>query len=343
MDKLTEALGYTPRKIAVFRAIKLGDLLCAIPAFRALRQAFPKAHIALIGLPWAEEFVGCYSQYFDEFVSFPGWPGLPEQPLNPDRTVTFLQAMQSRQWDVVLQLQGNGTLVNAMLHLFNAPVIAGYYLPDQRSERWVAKTGLYMPYPINTHEVLRHVWLIEFLGIAPRGYELEFSLTEADRCEARRLLHQIGAEPKPFICLHAGGISGRRWPEHQFAAVADVLAEQGYTIVLTGTASEQAIVETVQMAMKYPSVSIVGKTSLRQLAAVVKEAALLVSNDTGVAHLAVACQTPSIVIFTSADPAEWGALDQSRHRAVREDDQDCYQQAVAAATDLLMTTLANTA
>lgn len=331
MDKLTEALGYSPRKIAVFRAIKVGDLLCAIPAFRALRQAFPKAHIALISLPWAAEFVGCYPHYVDEFISFPGWPGLPEQPLNPDRTVTFLQEMQSRQWDVVLQLQGNGTLVNAMTSLFNARLMAGYYLPDQPAERWVANTGLFQPYPMATHEVLRHVRLMEFLGIAPQGYELDFNLTEADRTEARTLLHPIGAGPKPFICLHAGGISGRRWPEHQFAAVADVLAEQGYTVVLTGTASEQAIVEVVRGAMTFPSVSIAGRTTLRQLAAVLSEATLLISNDTGVAHLAVACQTPSVVVFTSANPAEWGPLNQSRHRVVLADDEDCFQQVVASA------------
>ncbi|GAB4044261.1 glycosyltransferase family 9 protein [Spirosoma jeollabukense] len=343
MDKLTETLGYSPKKIAVFRAIKVGDLLCAVPAFRALRQAFPNAHIALISLAWAEEFVRCYPHYFDEFVSFPGWPGLPEQPLRPDRTVAFLQQMQSRQWDVVLQLQGDGTLVNAMCSLFNARVMAGYYPPEQRAERWVANTGLFQPYPIDTHEVFRHVRLMAFLGIAPQGYELDFRLTEADRQEARTLLHRVGAEPNHFICLHVGGISGRRWPEHQFAAVADVLAAQGYTVVLTGTAGEQPIVGAVQAAMTHPSVSIAGKTSLRQLAAVLSETTLLISNDTGVAHLAVACETPSVVVFTSADPAEWGPLNRSRHRVVLEQASDCYQQVVAEATDLLTPKLADIA
>ena len=342
MDKLTKALGYSPQKIAIFRAIKLGDLLCAVPAFRALRRAFPNAHIALISLPWAEEFAGCHPQYFDEFISFPGWPGLPEQPLKPDRTVAFLQQMQSRQWDVVLQLQGDGTLVNAMGSLLNARVMAGYYLPDQRAERWVANTGLFQPYPVDTHEVFRHVNLMAFLGITPQGYELEFSLTEDDRQEARALLHRAGAEPQHFICLHAGGISGRRWPQQQFTTVADFLAEQGYRIVFTGTAGEQTSIEAVQAAMSYPSVSIAGKTSLRQLAAVLAETSLLISNDTGVAHLAVACQTPSVVVFTSANPAEWGPLNRSRHRVVLEDAEDCYQQVVASATDLLMANMANT-
>lgn len=104
MNKLTEKLGHPPKTIAIFRAIKLGDLLCAVPAFRALRSAFPQAHIALISLPWAAEFVNNYADYFDEFIPFPGWPGLPEQPFNPERTLQFLQQMQRRQWEVVVQM-----------------------------------------------------------------------------------------------------------------------------------------------------------------------------------------------------------------------------------------------
>ncbi|GAB4040755.1 glycosyltransferase family 9 protein [Spirosoma gilvum] len=335
MDKLTQTLGYTPKTIAVFRAIKLGDLLCAIPAFRALRRAFPDAHLALISLPWADEFVRAYPAIFNEFIPFPGWPGLPEQTVDPGRTVEFLHRMQDRQWDVVLQVQGNGTLVNAMLALFGAKLVAGYYLPDVPSERWAGQTGLLQPYVSPAHEVLRHIDLMTFLGIDAQGPDLEFTPTESDYQKMQEVLTQLGVDPDRFVCIHAGGISGRRWPENQFARVADRLAEQGYAVVFTGTHSEIPIVAAVQEAMSFPSVSVAGQTSLGQLGALLTKTALLISNDTGVAHLAVACGTPSVIIFTSADPAEWGPLNRDRHRVVHENNPDGYKQAIEEAMDLL--------
>ena len=128
--------------------------ICCVPfpRFGHSGGRFRNARIALISLPWARAFVARYPDYFDEFIPFPGWPGLPEQPLDPARTVAFLGEMQTRNWDVVMQMQGNGTLVNAMLTLFGAKIMAGYY-PVNHPEQAVGDRAFLMPYPAQEHEV----------------------------------------------------------------------------------------------------------------------------------------------------------------------------------------------
>ncbi|MFD1139812.1 glycosyltransferase family 9 protein [Larkinella insperata] len=316
MNKITDALGRTPETIGIFRAIKLGDLLVAVPALRALRRAFPKAHIALIGLPWAADFVDRFPEYLDEFIPFPGWPGLPEQPVDPEKTTAFLNGMQKRRFDLVLQMQGNGTCVNPMMALLGARQTAGYY--PAALPQYCLDADFYLPYPEGQHEIRRHVQLMEFLGLPAQGYDLEFPLTAADQQRAREVeeLQQLASDP--YVCIHAGGISARRWPESRFAQVADTLAEKGYRIVLTGTAGETPIVEKVQNLMKAPAISLAGKTDLGVIGRVLRGASLLVSNDTGVSHIASALKTPSVIIYSTSRPEEWGPLNQNLHRAVRE-------------------------
>src|SRR5688572_16862307 len=89
-----------PRRIVVLRALQLGDLLCAVPAFRALRAALPDSEIVLIGLPWARSFVERYPHYLDGFREFPGFPGLPERPPQLERIAGFLAEIRAERFDL---------------------------------------------------------------------------------------------------------------------------------------------------------------------------------------------------------------------------------------------------
>jgi ADP-heptose:LPS heptosyltransferase len=299
------------KKIAVFRALQLGDMLCTVPAFRALRTAFPEAHITLLGLPWAASFTERFSQYLDAFVHFPGYPGLPEQPVVPAEFPPFLAAMQEQQFDLVLQLQGNGSIVNPMIALLGGRYTAGYW----RKEDGCPDAGLFLEYPEDVSEIERHLMLLEYLDIPRQGTHLEFPITAKDVEDFNQL--DLPLEAQEYLCVHPGSRGGwRQWPPHMFAAMADEFAEKGWKIVLTGTKDERPLTEEVASLMKHKSMNTAGQTTLGSLGVLIKNARALLSNCTGVSHMAAAFETPSVIISMDGEPGRWAPLNKKLHYTI---------------------------
>jgi ADP-heptose:LPS heptosyltransferase len=253
------SLPMKPQTIAVLRALQLGDLLCAVPAFRSLRTAFPHAHIAFIGLPWSKVFVNRFGRYLDEFIEFPGYPGLPEKPAEVAAIPDFLTAMQRRRFDLALQMHGNGRYTNQLLSLLGARMTAGFVHPDGHcpDER------LFMPYPDHLPEADRHAALLRHLGIPTQGNHLEFPLNTHDVTAFRAIQASHGLQPGSYICLHPGGRGSlRRWAPHLFSLAADRLVRAGYRIVITGTEEERPLAEAVMAHMREEATDLVGRTDL---------------------------------------------------------------------------------
>ncbi len=303
-----------PQTVAVVRALDgLGDLLCAVPALRALKAGLPGARVTLIGLAWARSFAQRFAHHVDDFLEFPGYPGIPERPVDVSRTVEFFSHSHRAGFDLALQMHGSGVASNAFTTMLGAKRSAGFFLP-----------GLYCPdddtflaYPAAQPEVRRHLELVDFLGLPLRGEHLEWPVTPRDDAALDELEETRELEPGAYVCVHAGARDPRRrWGPARFARVADWLASQGLQVVLTGSEQEIPVIAAVSSAMASAHTTMAGRTSVGALGALLAGARLLVTNDTAPSHIAAALEVPSVVVFTGSDSARWAPLDPSLHRAV---------------------------
>ncbi|HZU38085.1 MAG TPA: glycosyltransferase family 9 protein [Gemmataceae bacterium] len=305
-----------PRRVLVLRALQLGDLLCAVPAFRALRTALPETEIILVGLPWARMLVERYPNYLNGFRPLPGYPGLPEQPPQPQELPAFLSAIQAEKFDLALQLHGSGTITNPLCCLFGARLTAGFYAqggyrPDP--ER-------FMPWPEHGLELRRLLALLEFLGIPACGEDLEFPLRARDHESLHAIDGTRELRPGRYVCIHPGAsVPERRWPVERFAVVARALETHGLRVVLTGNSAERELTSAIAQHLTLPPLDLAGRTDLGALGALLSGVRLLVCNDTGVAHLAAALRVPSVIVSTGDNPERWAPVDARRHRVLCRD------------------------
>jgi ADP-heptose:LPS heptosyltransferase len=304
----------TVQTVLVFRALRLGDMLCAVPALRALREALPGASIALAGLPWASLFTVRFNHYIDEFIPFPGHPDLPEQPGDPFRFRKFRREMRARRFGLAIQMQGSGTVSNEIVMSLGARMTAGFH----PAEGTAPDPDWFASYPRDLPEVERNLELLRHLGIPSRGSGLEFPVLDEDEQELSRSGLSAMAKPGTYVCIHPG--ASRRdkcWPVDRFASVARALRKRGVAVVVTGDRSEADLAAQICAGLGGDCIDGASPNlGLGALALLIGASRLLLCNDTGVSHLAAALKVPSVVIFSQADPLRWAPGDRKLHRAL---------------------------
>jgi len=274
----------TPR-VLVLRALGLGDLLAGVPALRALRSALP-GHRLVLAAPEALRPLVELSGAVDEL--------LPTGELEP-------VPWSGPPPEVAVDLHGNGPASKRLLEALEPGRLVAFAGPGGDG-RPVA--GL--EWDPEEHERTRWCRLVEHtFGVAGDPGDLRLAVPS-------RAPSVAGA-----VVVHVGAASGsRRWPEERFAAVARAVAAAGERVVLTGSGAERPSLERVRGAAGLPADAVAGRTDLAELAALVAAARLVVCGDTGVAHLASAYATPSVVLFGPTPPNRWGPPARGPHDAL---------------------------
>ncbi len=316
-----------PRRILVMMLGDIGDLLLATPALRLLRDRYPAACIVamtkpttvrvLEGTGLVDGFLPVDKHLFDR-------PAATLRPAVLLRLLRSVSEMRRQRFDAVVLLHHLvtwwGTLKFAGLSLASGARLRagldngrGVFLTHRAVDRGFDAA----------HESTYWLRVVAAMpGGRPARQPLAepdrpiFNLTDEAQDRADALLRSRGLTPGDrMLAIHPGSGAysvARRWFPDRFAVVADTLAERhGLRVVLLGNADERELADQVAGQMRRPAANLAGCTALDELAGVLRRCALLVGNDSGVAHMAAAVGTPVAAIFGPFNHNTWHPLGNS--------------------------------
>lgn len=297
------------RDVLCVRLDSLGDVLMCTPAMRALKEDHPQRRLTLL----TSHSGAAAARYIPELDGVMAYPA-PWMKSSADQNATahsvdgaMLTQIAARQFDaaVIFTSYSQSALPAALLcHLAGIPLRIAYcrenpygllsdWVPESEPERTVR------------HEVQRQLDLVASIGCRSAATELSFKVPDQDLAHVRRLLraYGIGAHDQ-FVLVHPGAsAASRRYPAHLWAqAIAGLSQQHRGAIVITGEASEIALVDAIGEACAAPVVSLAGQLDLGQLGAAIAIATVVVSNNTGPAHMAAAIGTPLVDLYALTNP-----------------------------------------
>jgi ADP-heptose:LPS heptosyltransferase len=274
-------------RIVVLRALKLGDFLTAVPAYRALRRAFARARIVLAAPRAFEPLIDLLDGALDGVID-----ALPLEPL----------PTEAEGADLGINLHGAGPQSHRVLLAAGVRRLVAF-----RNEA-VLESCAGPAYDAHEHEVARWCRLLEHAGIPADPSDLDL------RVPAVGVPRRI----RGATLIHPGAASeARRWPADRWVEVARAEQRLGRRVVITGGPGEVERAHRIAAAASVPSTHVyAGRTTLRELAALVAAAGRVVCGDTGVAHLATAFRRPSVVLFGPIAPSSWGPPRRPYHRVL---------------------------
>ena len=290
-------MGTEPKRILVIQTAFLGDVVLVTPLLQALRDRFPKAYLAVLVIPGTREILT-------------GHPGLDDvlvyDKKGRDHSLhgirSIVRVLAEKRFDCCL-LPHRSFRSALLAFVAGIPMRIGFF---QSLGCWLYSRRVWRDSSL--HEVRRNLQLLGPLTsehsldrYAPAG-KLWVSWDTEDSEWANRCLAEHGIRPNDRVIAIAPGSvwATKRWLPDGFAAVIDgLIARNKRKVVLLGSRDDQPDVDEVLRRCREKPVDLSGKTTLRQLAAVMKRCELLITNDNGAMHVGVAQGIPVVAIFGS--------------------------------------------
>jgi ADP-heptose:LPS heptosyltransferase len=312
------------KRILAVRLDNVGDVLVTTPALRGIKESLPGVHLTLLARPNGAQVARCNPD-IDEVILYQApwmdpWERLSQ---DSDWELRFIADLKARQFDgaiIFTSVPRQSSLPAAYLcYLAGIPLRAAASIDGSGS---LLTTRHKHPDRL-MHEVERNLDLIAGLGFSASSSQLVLQIPEQAYPTLADVLpfdirRRVQNKPRsssaasvadplyPLVVLHPGcSMPIRTYPWEGFAAVADLLIDQlGATVVLTGAADEQDLVERIQQRMRHRVPAMTGILSFEQLSALIDTADLIVTNNTGPMHIAAAVKTPVVALFALTHPPD---------------------------------------
>jgi len=289
---------------------QLGDMLCAVPVFRALRQRFPDAHITLVASPVNYQVV-LNNPYLDELINY----DKVNYFKSPRGFWKFYKKLQEREYDLAIVPATVSVSVtsDAIAYLSGARIRIGANSIDGKKNPsgflFNVRVDLDWRNQSLKHQTERNLDIVRPFGIDTDDLSLVIGLTDDEKRFADEFIEKNIGDKITVIGFHPGaGKESNRWSAERFAELADKLARKFNALILvTQGPMDDNPVGAMTQKLSYQYV-VLKRESIREVAAVIDKLSLFVTNDTGIMHVAAAMKTPVLSLFGPTDPLQWAPL-----------------------------------
>lgn len=301
------------KNILCVRLDGMGDVLMTTPALRALRESTAGRRLTLL-TSRAGRPAGLFAPVVNQVMVYEA-PWMKSTAMRTDaaRDRSLITRLKAKQFDaaVIFTVYSQNPLPAAFLcHLAGIPLRLAHCRenPYQLLTDWIPENE---PQNGVRHEVQRQLDLVQTIGCATQDKNLSLDIPLPIQRGIRQRLQRHDFDPKqPWVVIHPGAAApSRRYPPENFARLAGSLTnEHGWQVIYTGSASERPLIEEIRAKSKAPSLSLAGRLGFGELAALIGLAPILISNNTGPAHIAAATGTPVIDLYALTNPQHqpWG-------------------------------------
>ena len=278
------------------------------PALRALKEGQPNRHLTLL-TSQAGAAVGRLLPFVDEIMVYDApWMKATASRLDSQLDYAMIEELRSRHFD--------GAVIFTVYSQNPVPPVFLCYMADIKLRLAYCHENLYQlltdwlpdpePQELIRHEVRRQLDLVGAIGCTTTDERLFIDISPSARQKATAVLDGLGLDrEQPWVVLHPGATAAsRRYPPTGFAEVARRLNQHwGWQIFFSGTPDERPLVEEIRQSLAdVPSNSLVGLVNLAELAALLEQTPLLISNNSGPVHIAAATGTPVVDLYALTNP-----------------------------------------